>query len=387
MSTNKRFDAVVIGASLGGLTSAALLASRGYRVALIDKLEQPGGRSGSVEYDGYHIAFGHRDGQGVGDNVFGLPLHFVAAARAAGAELHTRPLAGGMRLHRLPDRTSDDLHLGGRPDMDPLEDARDTVRVLTGHEDVSDETAREYLATLERIRTISGKEQWSLVPVMLGDWLDYNVADEVVRSAILQVGEVMFPSPAERTSVGRLAGCLEQSHAYGARGFYPEDPDADGMQGVASPWLRVIERNGGELWFGWKPLEIVIEDRCVTGVVAVNPAKPRAGVLHARRRHGLPGLGAARHRRERPAALGIRRRRPEDVRPLQRLRGLVGGAQPSANAPLRWTDRGHAGLAPRPVGQSDRQALPRGLSVPVVPLGEGRAGGKASARGHHLTLG
>ena len=77
MSTNKRFDAVVIGASLGGLTSAALLASRGYRVALIDKLEQPGGRSGSVEYDGYHIAFGHRDGQGVGDNVFGLPLHFV----------------------------------------------------------------------------------------------------------------------------------------------------------------------------------------------------------------------------------------------------------------------------------------------------------------------
>ncbi len=272
MSTNKRFDAVVIGASLGGLTSAALLASRGYRVALIDKLEQPGGRSGSVEYDGYHIAFGHRDGQGVGDNVYGLPRHFVAAARAAGAELHTRPLAGGMRLHRLPDRTSDDLHLGGRPDMDPLEDARDTVRVLTGHEDVSDETAREYRATLERIRTISGEEQWSLVPVMLGDWLDHNVADEVVRSAILQVGEVMFPSPAERTSVGRLAGCLEQSHAYGARGFYPEDPDADGMQGLASPWLRVIERNGGELWFGWKPLEIVIEDRCVTGVVAVNPA-------------------------------------------------------------------------------------------------------------------
>jgi len=232
VSVKTQADVVVVGASLGGLTSAALLAHRGHRVVVVDALEQPGGRCGSVEHDGYHIAFGHRDGHGVGDNVFGLPLHYVAAVRAMGAELHTRPLAGGMRLHRLPARTSEDLHLGGRPGVDRLEGARATVQVLTGRDDVTDETASGYLDTMRRLMSTSDDEQVRLVPVTLGDWLDRNVEDSVVRTAILQVGEVMFPSPSENTSVGRLIGFLEQSRAYGSRGFYPEDPDAAGMQGL-----------------------------------------------------------------------------------------------------------------------------------------------------------
>jgi len=272
VSVTKQVDVVVVGASLGGLTSAALLAHRGHRVVVVDALEQPGGRCGSVEHHGYHIAFGHRDGHGVGDNVFGLPLHYVAAVRAMGAELHTRPLAGGMRLHRLPARTSEDLHLGGRPGVDRLEGARATVQVLTGRDDVTDETASGYLDTMRRLTSTSDDEQVRLVPVTLGDWLDRNVEDSVVRTAILQVGEVMFPSPSENTSVGRLIGFLEESRAYGSRGFYPEDPDAAGMQGLVSPLVRVIERHGGELWLGWKPLEIVVEDRRVTGVVAVDAA-------------------------------------------------------------------------------------------------------------------
>ena len=124
------------------------------------------------------------------------------------------------------------------------------MRILTGHDRVSERTAREYLGALERLRTFSREEQSSLVPVTLGEWLDQHVADGIVRAAILQIGEVMFPSPAECTSVGRLAGCLTESHAYGKQGFYPEEPDADRMQGLASPWLRVIERNAGEIWLG-----------------------------------------------------------------------------------------------------------------------------------------
>ena len=266
------YDAVVVGASLGGLTSAALLAERGRRVAVVDALEQPGGRCGSVEYHGYQIAFGHRDGHGVGDNVFGLPLHFVAAAEAAGAEIHPRPLAGGMRIHRLPARTSADLHLGGRPDVDRVEGARETVHVLTGREVVTDETARAYLAAMRRLGSMSDNEQREQLQVTLGEWLDHNVDDAIVRAAILQVGEVMFPSPAEHTSVGRLGAFLQESRAYGSRGFYPEDPDAAGMQGLVAPWVRVIEQHGGELWSGWEPIEIVVEHGRVTGVVAVNAA-------------------------------------------------------------------------------------------------------------------
>ena len=272
MNATKEFDAVVVGASLGGLTSAALLASQGYSVAVVDKLEQPGGRCGSVDYKGYQIPFGHRDGHGVGDNVFGLPLHYVAAARAAGADVHSRRLAGGMRLHRLPARTSEDLYLGGRPGVDGTVNARETIRVLTGCEDSSDEAVGEYLDTMRRLRSTSDEEQRSLLTVRLGDWLDRTVGNAVVRRAILQVGEVMFPSPAEHTSLGRLIAFLKDARKYGSRGIYPDDPDAAGMQGLVAPFVRVIERNGGELWLGWKPIEIVIEDRRVTGAVAVNAA-------------------------------------------------------------------------------------------------------------------
>ena len=272
MSAPKPFDAVIVGASLGGLTSAALLATRGHQVAVVDRLEHPGARCGSLEYEGYQIAFGHRDGHGVGDNVFGLPLHFLAAAQEAGAEVHSRRLAGGMRLHRLPARTSADLHLGGRPGLDRLAGARETVQVLTGCEVVSDESARGYLAAMHDLRSMSDEEREALVPMRLGSWLDRHVDDDVVRHAILQVGEVMFPSPSENTSVGRLVGFLQEARAYGSRGIYPADPEAPGMQGLIAPWVRAIEQHRGELWLGWRPLEIVVEDRRVTGVVAVNAA-------------------------------------------------------------------------------------------------------------------
>src|SRR5260370_35827991 len=119
------------------------------------------------------------------------------------------------------------------------------------------------------VRSMPEGEQQNLVPGTLGDWLDRNVAARVVRNAILQVGEVMFPSPSENTSVGRRIAFLKQSREYGSRGMYPQDPDVPGMQGLVSPWVRIIEQHRGELWLGWKPLEIVSEDRRLTGAVPV----------------------------------------------------------------------------------------------------------------------
>jgi hypothetical protein len=177
-----------------------------------------------------------------------------------------------MRIHRLPARTSDDLHLGGRPGLDRLEGARETVCVLTGADDVTDETARGYVDTMRRLASTPDAEQRQLLAVTLGPWLEANVADEIVRHAMLQAAEVMFPSPAENTSTGRLIGFLKESRRYGSRGFYPEDDATNGMQALIVPWVRAIEEHGGQLWLGWKPIEIAIEDRRVTGVVAINSA-------------------------------------------------------------------------------------------------------------------
>ena len=51
---------VVIGAGIGGLASAALLAKDGYEVTLLEANDQVGGRAGSWEKDGFRFDHSER---------------------------------------------------------------------------------------------------------------------------------------------------------------------------------------------------------------------------------------------------------------------------------------------------------------------------------------
>jgi phytoene dehydrogenase-like protein len=53
-----RWDAVVIGAGVGGLSAAALLADRGYRTLVVESRDRVGGRASSVEEDGFVVNTG-----------------------------------------------------------------------------------------------------------------------------------------------------------------------------------------------------------------------------------------------------------------------------------------------------------------------------------------
>jgi phytoene desaturase len=56
--TLKPYDVAVIGAGLGGLCAAALLAHRGYRVLLAESREQVGGRFSTIEQEGFKTPTG-----------------------------------------------------------------------------------------------------------------------------------------------------------------------------------------------------------------------------------------------------------------------------------------------------------------------------------------
>lgn len=268
MTQNSKFDAIVVGASLGGLASAAILANRGYRVCVVETLNHPGGRVGALEFNDYWIDFGHRDGHGIGDACFSA-RYMIEAAKAAGVELSVRRAGTGMRMHRLGLGTFVDMPTGDTGAVaDPQASAAQLVRVLTGATDVMDEAVAEFVSAMAKLSSIDEDEAWRLVPMGLGEWLARTVTQPATRNAILQLVECMYPSPAEYTSVGRYV--LFTRHASREGAIYPDDVEVGGMQGVITPWVRAIEENGAELMLGWKPVEIVVEDRKVQGVVALD---------------------------------------------------------------------------------------------------------------------
>ncbi len=101
VSEAERYDAIVVGGGLSGLTTAALLAQAGQRIVLFERSEALGGRARTTIDDGFHLNLGPHAWYigGPGTKVLtglGLPLA-GAIPRPAGAFA----LYGG-RLHTLP---------------------------------------------------------------------------------------------------------------------------------------------------------------------------------------------------------------------------------------------------------------------------------------------
>ncbi len=53
-----KYDIVVIGSGVGGLTTAALLSKAGYRTLIVEKLSFTGGRCATLDYHGYKLDTG-----------------------------------------------------------------------------------------------------------------------------------------------------------------------------------------------------------------------------------------------------------------------------------------------------------------------------------------
>ena len=67
---------IVIGAGIGGITTAAKLAQRGYQVTVIEKCNQPGGRFSILEKDGHRFD--------TGPTLFLMPELYAASLQRPG---------------------------------------------------------------------------------------------------------------------------------------------------------------------------------------------------------------------------------------------------------------------------------------------------------------
>lgn len=265
------YDALIVGSSLGGLAAGAILANRGYRVAVVDSVSQPGGRMGATQQNGYWIGWGQRDGLGSSDLAF-IPHYIHEAAEQAGVELRLAPLFDRFfRLHWLPEGKTSEMpaELVVPKDGDPKQLLREMVRCFgdaTRPAEI-DALAVQLGDVLAALRSIPLEQAWGLVTVRLDDWLLRNVPNPSIRHILLQHAECNPFTPAEETSLGRYVMHLNRVHGVAV---LPNDPEVGSMQGVIQPWYRRLQELGADFFLGWKPVEITSADDAVTGVVAVN---------------------------------------------------------------------------------------------------------------------
>jgi hypothetical protein len=275
MTEPRTFDVVVVGSSLAGVVAGAVLAKRGYSVAVVDALEQAGGRVGAVQHEGYWINWGHRDAvSGIGD--VNVPENAMDRAMVeADVKIPRRSDGFGvaMRIHALPEGLVIDVPnaaiSGGV--VDEMAMYRGLVGMFC---DITDEkqageVAVQVKETLAQLGSIDDATAWSLVPVTLGEWCQRHHYGADLRTVLVNYLEATASSPGEDASIGRFIFHLRNDLKVAGT---LEDDEVGGMQTAIQPFVRGIQANGGELWFGWKPIEITVENQRITGVVAVNTA-------------------------------------------------------------------------------------------------------------------
>jgi phytoene dehydrogenase-like protein len=247
-------DVVVLGASYGGLVTAALLAQGGKRTVLVDAFERVGVPGGAWPRGDYWVPWGHRDGLGMRQNSFTTYKSNFEAADRLGIHL---PLVGPhdptMLCHLAPQ--GDILKFSLDPSAFEVM-ARDMLQVDETH-------IPEFRSLLDGLARTSPSDAEAMIPLTVGEWLrDADVSNEV-GDALLAYLTILWSIPPEDTSVGRL---ILNNLQMPFKLYSMNHPEYGGNQGVVELYAQKFRELGGDLRFDQKPQRIIVEDGRAVGV-------------------------------------------------------------------------------------------------------------------------
>lgn len=230
----KQYDAIVIGAGVGGLASALLLAESGKKVALFEKRLQPGGRIGSSKRDDFTVDFGvHLISRGEKGPLIQLLDRCGVEQDIEFTKVRPIQSTGGEKFkfpQDLKGRVAD-------------EDFEAVIKMVTDVKNMSDEDTAEFDGqTLE-------------------EFLNTYTTDPFVHACVSQIGFIYCCIPEYRLSAGEFARCLKweaEAHASG----YP----SGGCVAILAAYMGGLEKYGVEVHFGAPVESIVVEDGRAVGV-------------------------------------------------------------------------------------------------------------------------
>jgi len=272
---DNRPHAIVIGAGVGGLATGALLGAKGYRVTIIDPLDEPGGRAYAHRQDGFTFD--------AGPTIITAPWLFEKLWHDCGGRLsddvELRPNTPFYRV-RFDDGTVFD-YSGDRAAME-AQIARIEPRDVAGYRSFLDESRRIYEVAFEQLahkpfhsllftaKTLAGL-------VRLGGYRSvYSVVSKHFKSDKLRTLFSFHPlliggNPFSATSfyclIAHLEGKYGVHHAIGGTNAL--------VRGIAS----LVTRNGGRIRLNETVTDIETEGRRATAVRLASGERIAADII------------------------------------------------------------------------------------------------------------
>lgn len=255
ISTSSR--ALVIGSGFGGLAAAVRLACRGWKVTVLERHDQPGGRARVFRQDGFTFD--------AGPTVITAPFLFEELWQLAGRRLSDdvdlRPVYPFYRI-RFDDGTVFDY--SGDPAKMRSEVARVSPQDIEGYErfiTMSEEIFRVGFEQLAHVPFGSWRAMAKVVPEMIrleSYRTVYGLVSKYVRSEKLRQVLSFHPllvggNPFETTSIYSLIPHLERKWGV----HFP----IGGTGALVNGLVKLLEEKGGEVRYNTTASEICVDDQ------------------------------------------------------------------------------------------------------------------------------
>jgi phytoene dehydrogenase-like protein len=248
----EQFDAIVVGAGIGGATCAALLSRRGLRTLLVDKNTVAGGKAMTVGGDGFRYELWPIVGGPSLGSRFAEVLEELDMTDAV--EL-LAPRDSSVLLYR-PEGT--DEYRSAVGSAVPQEGGVPAAFQLLGLEP---KDLPEVLRLFTDIAEMSPEKIDELDDVPFTEFLSrYEVPQSLVSYLGMQAN-IIFVVPIDRLATSEMIRVLRDFGAGGAGRYH-----SGGFGRVAEVCCEGVERYGGRVLLGNRVEQITVEDGAVTGV-------------------------------------------------------------------------------------------------------------------------
>lgn len=274
-TTDPRPHAVVIGSGFGGLAAAVRLGARGYRVTVLERLDQPGGRARVFEQDGFRFD--------AGPTIITMPQLFEDLWRLCGKKLSDHVTLKSLDpFYTLKFEDGSVFKGTADPDLMRAEIERFSPADVAGHERLVKESKRCFEVAFDGLAEQPFSTLATMarsVPDLLAlrayrsvyDLVAKHIKDERLRMALSFHPLFLGGSPLRSSTAFFMIGHLEREYGvHYAMG---------GTGALVRGLVDLIEDQGNQVLLDSGVREILIEDGKAVGVQLESGLKIHADIV------------------------------------------------------------------------------------------------------------